>query len=86
VVSQNGPAQVNPVPPPTARNHVVDGSEGEALMIEMAMKHGEQHTFTIVDNRILRERREKSNTILRMWQSMRNTRQRRFPTHFYEYP
>jgi hypothetical protein len=40
-------------------------------MIEMAMKHGEQHTFTIVYNRILRERREESNTILRLFRDMR---------------
>jgi hypothetical protein len=55
-VSQNRSAQVSPVPPPTTRNHVVNGSEGKALMIEMTMQHGEQHAFTIIDAHILSAR------------------------------
>gem|GEM_PF-5467975 len=40
-------------------------------MVEMAMQHGEQHTFTIADNFILREWSRENNTILRMWQHVR---------------
>ena len=50
-------------------------------MVEMAMKHGEPHTFTIVDNGMLRERREDSITNLRMSRNMRRTRQRHFQCH-----
>jgi len=39
-ICQNGLAQVCPILPLTARDHIVNGREGEALMVEMAMKHG----------------------------------------------
>lgn len=39
-ISQYGQAQLSPIPPSTARNDIVDRSEGEALMVEVAMKHG----------------------------------------------
>lgn len=50
------------------------------------MKHGKQHTFTIVDDRILRERRDKSNTILRLLAACALRALQACPTHFYEYP
>jgi len=39
-ISQNGQAQLSPIPPSTARNDIVDRCEGEALKVEVAMKHG----------------------------------------------
>ena len=50
------------------------------------MKHGEQHTFTIIDDRILRERRDKSNTILRLLAACTVRAVLACSTHFYEYP
>lgn len=39
LVKQNLAAQVCPVLPPTTRDDVVNGCEGEALVIEVAMDH-----------------------------------------------
>ena len=49
-VCQNRLAQIGPIPPPTARDQVVNSDKGEALMVEMAMKHGGQHA--VMDNYI----------------------------------
>lgn len=38
---QNGPAQLRPIAPPSARDDVVDGREGEALASEVAMAHSD---------------------------------------------
>ena len=55
-------------------------------MVEVAMKHGKQHTFTIIDDRILHEQRYKSNTILRLFAACALRALQACPTHFYEYP
>ena len=58
-VRQNGLTQVDPILPLTARDHVVYGGEGEALMIDATMKHDEQDIFAIFDNFILHEASQK---------------------------
>src|SRR6218665_1591215 len=55
-------------------------------MIEVAMKHGEQHTFTIVDNDILRKRQDMSHTVLRLWAACALRLSPACPTRFCEYP
>jgi hypothetical protein len=39
-VAEHRTAQLGPVLPTAARNHVVDGSESETLVVEVAMVHG----------------------------------------------
>jgi hypothetical protein len=39
-IGKNRAAQLGPIAPLTAGNYVVNGCEGEALMVEVAMKHG----------------------------------------------
>jgi hypothetical protein len=55
-------------------------------MVEVAMKHGEPHTFMIVDNRILRQREDKSDTVLRLPAIRALYPLRTCPTPFCEYP
>ncbi len=38
-ILQDGSAQFGPIPPSTARDHVVDGSQRVSLMIEMTVLH-----------------------------------------------
>ena len=42
VVGQDRPSQFGPVIPVATRDHIVDGGEGEALMVEVSMAHGGQ--------------------------------------------
>ena len=44
-IGQDRPAQIRPIAPSTACDHVVDGGVSETLMVEMAMQHIERHTF-----------------------------------------
>jgi hypothetical protein len=39
VISKHRTTQIRPVPPPPARDHVVDGGECEVLMVEMSVEH-----------------------------------------------
>jgi hypothetical protein len=82
-VGQSSPAQFSPLAPPTAGDHVVDSSEGEALMVEMAMQHDEQHTLTMIDKRIICEQ---GDTVLRFLVVCALRSLQAFPTNFYEYP
>lgn len=54
-IRQGGLAQFGPVPPLATRDHVVNGGEGEALMIEMAMMHGGAQMLLIFDVWSVRE-------------------------------
>lgn len=53
-VGQGGPPQGGPVPPTTARNHVVDGGEGETLVVEVSVEHRCQYPFAVVVSRVAR--------------------------------
>ena len=41
MIRQDRLPQLCPIIPTTSRNHVIDGSERDALMIKMSMAHGE---------------------------------------------
>lgn len=50
------------------------------------MEHGKPHTFTIVDDFILRKQIKESNTLLRLSCLVQRDSEARSPTRFYEYP
>ncbi|MDR3481018.1 MAG: hypothetical protein P4L91_09920 [Burkholderiaceae bacterium] len=44
-VSQSRPPQLGPVRPAATRDHIVNGGEGEALMVKVSVEHGCQLDF-----------------------------------------
>ncbi len=52
-IPKNRAAQVSPILPAAARDHIVDGRKGQALMVEVAMQPGGQQAFTIFNPAIL---------------------------------
>jgi len=64
-VSQHGRAQLGPVSPLAARDHVVDGSQGELLMGEVTV----QHTRMIRPQPRVPYHTHYQQELLRMWQS-----------------
>jgi hypothetical protein len=58
-------AQFGPVLAPATVDHVVDSREGEILVVEMAVEHGRQQCFTLLDESIINREEKNCSNLLR---------------------
>jgi hypothetical protein len=63
-VAQSRLTQLGPLPPAATRDHVVDGGQGETLMVEVTMQHGEQLAGTVFDTATLTGAPPDCNTLM----------------------